>query len=93
MVLRQLHVKSYSSTGCPPVEIEGGTFKGGTCEMKGSISSQYFSSVMMITPFAMSDTVIKVSGELTSTSYIDITIDIMKYFGVNVENHRYSEFL
>lgn len=90
--LKQLNVKSYSSTGCPPVEIEGGTFSGGTCEMKGSISSQYFSSIMMVAPFAMSDTVINVTGELTSTSYIDITIDIMKYFGVNVENDNYREF-
>lgn len=90
--LKQLQVKSHSPTGCPPVEIWGGTLKGGACEMKGSISSQYFSSIMMISPFAMSDTVIKVSGELTSKSYIDITIDIMKSFGVNVENHNYREF-
>ncbi len=90
--LKQLNVQSHSLTGCPPVEVYGGTLKGGICEMKGSISSQYFSSIMMIAPFAMSDTVIKVSGELTSKSYIDITIDIMKYFGVNVENDNYREF-
>ncbi|MEQ8170489.1 MAG: 3-phosphoshikimate 1-carboxyvinyltransferase [Candidatus Eremiobacterota bacterium] len=90
--LKQLHVKSHSLTGCPPVEIEGGNLHGGSCEMKGSISSQYFSSIMMIAPFALSDTVIKVAGELTSKSYIDITIDIMKNFGVNVENDRYREF-
>ncbi|MEQ8223814.1 MAG: 3-phosphoshikimate 1-carboxyvinyltransferase [Candidatus Eremiobacterota bacterium] len=90
--LKQLNVNSYSLTGCPPVEIYGGTLKGGTCEMKGSISSQYFSSIMMIAPFARSDTVIKVSGELTSKSYIDITIDIMKSFGVNVDNDNYREF-
>jgi len=90
--LEQLKVKVNSSTGCPPVEIEGGTLSGGTCRMKGHISSQFFSSLILIAPYAKNDITIEVEGELTSKSYIDITLDIMKYFGVKVENRNYKEF-
>src|SRR3989344_3409890 len=53
--LRQLGVKSESSSGCPPVKIYGGNFIGGTARLKGSISSQYLSSILMVAPYAEKD--------------------------------------
>jgi len=90
--LNRLNIKTSSPTGCPPVEVYGGTFEGGRCEMNGGISSQYFTSILMISPFAKKDVIIKVIGELTSKSYIDITLDIMQKFGVTAENNCYREF-
>ena len=79
--------------GCPPVEVEGGSFLGGKTELKGNISSQYFSSILISAPYAQQDTYIKPVGELSSVPYIDVTIDVMKEFGVEVENNNYQEFL
>ncbi|MBN2421853.1 3-phosphoshikimate 1-carboxyvinyltransferase [Candidatus Woesearchaeota archaeon] len=92
--LNQLGVNAVSigNNGCPPVKIQGGTFAGGSCGMNGKVSSQYFTSIMLIAPYAKKDVRIKVISELASKPYIDITMTIMKEFGVNVENNDYKEF-
>ena len=90
--LRQLGVKSESSNGCPPVKIFGGSFNGGNMKLKGSISSQYLSSILMCAPYAKKDVTINIIGNLTSKPYVDITADIMKNFGVNIKNLNYKKF-
>jgi len=92
--LRQLGVKikSIYNNGCLPIEVEGGTLKGGACKMKGNISSQYFSSILISAPYAQRDTTIKCVGPLRSKPYIDVTIQMMNDFGVKVINKNYQEF-
>lgn len=84
--------RSILKKGCLPVEVQGGSFLGGRTELKGNISSQYFSSVLISAPYAQQDTFIKSVGELSSVPYIDVTIDVMKQFGGEVENNNYQEF-
>ncbi|MBI2101554.1 3-phosphoshikimate 1-carboxyvinyltransferase [Candidatus Woesearchaeota archaeon] len=91
--LRQLGVKSESSSGCPPVKIYGGNFIGGTAKLKGSISSQYLSSILMVAPYAEKDVKISITGNLASKPYVDITIDVMKNFGVDIKNVKYEKFI
>ena len=91
--LEQLGVRLESNDGYPPVKIQGGSFFGGRVKIKGDKSSQYFSSIMMAAPYAKEDVEINVEGELTSKSYIDITMDIMKTFGVKVKNEDYKRFI
>jgi 3-phosphoshikimate 1-carboxyvinyltransferase len=83
---------SQNENGCPPVRIKGGGIDGGETEMNGDKSSQYFTSILLSSPYAKKDVLIKVNGELTSRPYIDLTIDLMRIFGVNVENNSYSSF-
>lgn len=85
-----VNIKSLNSNGCPPVEIRGGGISGGDTIMNGDKSSQYFTSVLLSSPYAKKDVTIKIKGKLTSKPYIDLTIDLMKAFGVNVENDSYS---
>jgi len=87
-----VEVKSKKNNGCPPVIVSGGGIKGGKIRMKGNTSSQYFTSIMLSAPYAQKDVEIEVIGELTSKPYIDVTIDIMKEFGVKVENGSYKRF-
>ena len=91
--LRQLGVKSESSSGCPPVKICGGNFIGGTARLKGSISSQYLSSILMVAPYAEKDVTISITGNLASKPYVDITVDVMKNFGVDIKNVNYKKFI
>jgi len=90
--LGQLGVKIECSNGFPPINVSGGSLDGGKVKIKGDKSSQYFSSIMMSAPYAKNDVEIKVEGDLTSKSYIDITTDIMKKFGVIVENNDHKSF-
>lgn len=46
----------------------------------------------MSTPLAENDTEIEIIGELVSKPYIDITLAMMRDFGVKVENHHYQNF-
>lgn len=76
----------------PPVNIRGKALSGNAITIDGSISSQFLTAILMITPLLASDTHINIDGELVSKPYIDITLDIMKRFGVTVQNNDYQSF-
>ena len=76
----------------PPIRLKGG-FSGGTISVDGSVSSQFLTALLMAAPLAPKETVITISGELVSKPYIDITLALMKSFGVIVENHQYQYFV
>lgn len=85
-----------SETRCPPVHIrtkpEG--ISGGTCEVRGDISSQYLSALLMAAPLANGDITIQVIGDLVSVPYVKMTVGLMKQFGVTVETtESYNQFV
>jgi 3-phosphoshikimate 1-carboxyvinyltransferase len=92
--LRQMSLKAESiqGNGCPPIEIHGGNPPGGSITLAGDKSSQYLTSLLLSAPYFENDTVINIEGELTSKSYVDITLDIMQTFGVSVLNEFYRKF-
>ncbi|WP_100753179.1 3-phosphoshikimate 1-carboxyvinyltransferase [Vibrio salilacus] len=77
----------------PPLKIYGTGLQGGTVEIDGSISSQFLTAFLMSAPLAQDDITIKISGDLVSKPYIDITLHIMQQFGVEVENDNYQQFV
>ncbi|URJ29082.1 3-phosphoshikimate 1-carboxyvinyltransferase [Blochmannia endosymbiont of Camponotus modoc] len=77
--------------GYPPIRLYGGYY-GGEIFIKGSISSQFLSSMLMMTPLAYRDTLIKVDGALVSRPYIDMTLSLMKIFGINIQHDNYRVF-
>ncbi|MFA0121026.1 3-phosphoshikimate 1-carboxyvinyltransferase, partial [Vibrio sp. 10N.261.48.A2] len=68
----------------PPLKITGTGLKSGTVSIDGSISSQFLTAFLMAAPLAEGEVTIKIEGELVSKPYIDITLHIMKQFGVDV---------
>jgi len=76
----------------PPLRLRGG-FTGGNVEVDGSVSSQFLTALLMAAPLAPQDTVITIKGDLVSKPYIDITLHLMKTFGVEVENQAYQRFV
>jgi len=76
----------------PPVKIKGRALAGNTVIIDGSISSQFLTAILMVAPLLGTDTTIEIEGELVSKPYIDITLDIMSRFGVNVQNNDYKSF-
>jgi 3-phosphoshikimate 1-carboxyvinyltransferase len=85
-------VQYLESHDYPPVKINGKVLTGNTVSIDGSISSQFLTAILMITPLLNMDTNIEIEGELVSKPYIDITLDIMARFGVNVQNNNYQSF-
>ncbi|MCI2284399.1 3-phosphoshikimate 1-carboxyvinyltransferase [Colwellia sp. MSW7] len=76
----------------PPVKINGTSLTASTVTIDGSISSQFLTAILMIAPLLKTDTRIEIEGDLVSKPYIDITLDIMKRFGVTVQNNSYQSF-
>ncbi|MDR3432349.1 MAG: 3-phosphoshikimate 1-carboxyvinyltransferase [Rouxiella aceris] len=75
----------------PPLRLRGG-FKGGEISVDGSVSSQFLTALLMTAPLAETDTLIRIKGDLVSKPYIDITLNLMKTFGVTVVNENYQQF-
>jgi len=84
--------RSLENNGCPPIEIQGGKLSGGEVTISGQISSQHISSLLMIAPYTENGLTIKVTS-LQSKPYVDITLDVMRDFGVEAVNRNYKEFL
>ena len=88
----QVQARSINDNKCPPLEIHGGSVPGGRVHLAGDKSSQYLTSVLLSAPYFKNDTHIEIQGELTSKSYADITLDIMRSFEVHVINESYQSF-
>jgi 3-phosphoshikimate 1-carboxyvinyltransferase len=84
---------SLNNNGYPPIEIQGGRLTGEEVIIPGLTSSQHISSLLMIAPYIKDGLIIKVANELRSKPYIDITLDVMRAFGVEAVNRDYKEFL
>lgn len=74
------------------MRLQGG-FTGGNVDVDGSVSSQFLTALLMTAPLAPEDTVIRIKGDLVSKPYIDITLNLMKTFGVEIENQHYQQFV
>ncbi|MEI7410808.1 3-phosphoshikimate 1-carboxyvinyltransferase [Pectobacterium aroidearum] len=75
----------------PPLRLHGG-FQGGEISVDGSVSSQFLTALLMTAPLAEQDTQISIQGDLVSKPYIDITLHMMKAFGIEVRNENYQRF-
>ena len=84
--LRQLGVNCESRGGNPPVKGHGkGGFEGGEASIRGDISSQFVSALLLIAPFAREQLRVKVTTRLESAPYVGMTLDAMRSFGVQAE--------
>jgi len=73
--------------GFPPLKITGTALKGSILELDGSISSQYISALLMIAPTVQDGLTLRLTNRITSRSYIEMTLEIMKKFGIK---HRWN---
>lgn len=75
--------------GYPPLKInKSNTFLGGEIEIDGSISSQYISALLLIAPTLENGLKLKLSGKIVSKPYIQMTLEIMRHFGVDVIKNK-----
>ncbi len=82
--LETMGVETESNEGKPPIHING-KIQGKEISINGDISSQFISALLIIAPRLPEGLIIKVEGELVSKPYVDLTIAIMKKFGVEVK--------
>jgi 3-phosphoshikimate 1-carboxyvinyltransferase len=79
--------------GYPPLAIHPGKVSAGqTVKVRGDVSSQYLSALLMALPLAGGGT-IDVEGELISRPYVEITLNLMRRFGVEVQRRAWRRFV
>lgn len=84
---------SYEETeGYPPVRIKADGLKGGSVSVRGNISSQYLTALLICAPYCREPLHIHVEGELISAPYVLLTLDVMKRFGIAVKHEGLSDF-
>ncbi len=93
--LQQLgvNVRARFENGCPPIDIAADGIPGGQARVRGDISSQYLSALLLAGAYAERGIDIEVEGDLVSAPYVDITLDIMAAFGVHAERDGVRRFI
>lgn len=82
----------YDNKSGLPLKVKG-SLKPSVYEIEGNISSQFITGLMFTLPLLNGDSTIKIIGELESKGYIDLTIDVLKQYGIEIENNNYQEFV
>ena len=78
--------------GYPPLHIQPATLAGDATQVRGNVSSQFLTGLMMALPLRQRATTIEVMGELISRPYIWITLAMLRRFGVEIEQDGWQRF-
>ena len=96
--LRQLgaDITYLGNTGFPPLEIKPAHIRASNIVVRGDVSSQFLTGLLIAMPFCAPDSsqeqVITVAGELISRPYIELTVALMARFGMRVEHENWRRF-
>lgn len=71
----------------------GGQLKSGLFKLPGNISSQFISGLLFALPLLEGDSEIEVTTPMESKGYVDLTIDVLNTFGIEIENRSYRRFI
>ena len=93
--LKQLgaNATSDADNDCPPVNIEASGLRGGRARIRGDISSQFLSGLLMSAPLAQRDVELIVDGTLVSRPYVRMTLEVMSAFGVELNANHLERFV
>ena len=78
-------IKYAGEEGFPPLRIKGRKLEGGLLEVPGNISSQYISALLMIGPTLKNGLTLRLTGDMISRPYIDLTLWTMREFGADAD--------
>ena len=78
-------IRYQGEVGFPPISIRGHRLEGGNVTVPSNVSSQYISALMMIAPYLPKGLTIKLTGDVVSRPYIQLTLEIMREHGAKAE--------
>ena len=92
--LRQLGARIDSEAGndCPPVVVRASGLPGGVADIRGDISSQFLSGLLMAAPYARHPVRLDVIGPLVSQPYVRMTLRVMESFGLHLPDCDLTRF-
>jgi len=85
-------IRYLGEPGYPPLEVHGTGLAGGDTRIRGNVSSQFLTSLLLAAPLAAAPVRVSIEGELVSRPYLDITMHMMRRFGAAVTHDHYRQF-
>ena len=86
------NLRCINGTDCPPVEVIADGLPGGITRLSGAISSQYLTAILLAAPYADKEVQIEITDKLVSVPYVEMTLRLMRSFGVSVNHENFSLF-
>lgn len=82
--LRRWGVEAKDQGGFPPVLVKAPVLRGGANWVECSQSSQFLSALLLISPYAERESFVEARGKLVSWPYVQVTLEVMEAFGLEV---------
>jgi len=87
------NIEYLQNDGFPPLKISPAKLDLiNAIKIRGDVSSQFLTALLMALPLTKQKATIEVVGELISKPYIEITLNLMAKFGINVERNGWQSF-
>jgi 3-phosphoshikimate 1-carboxyvinyltransferase len=88
------HIEYTGEAGYPPLHIQRGRLHAHRMQVRGNVSSQFLTALLMAAPLMAreQDVIIDVIGDLISKPYIEITLNLIRRFGVTVQRDGWQSF-
>ena len=86
------NLRCINGTDCPPVEVIADGLPGGITRLSGAISSQYLTAILLAAPYADKEVQIEITDKLVSVPYVEMTLRLMRSFGVSVNHETFRLF-
>lgn len=80
-----LSSENVTNADCPPVRLRAKGLQGGRSSVRGDVSSQFLSGMLMAAPYCQTPVELSVLGNLVSKPYVDMTLAVMRSFGVDAK--------
>jgi len=78
--------------GYPPLAIHPGEINASVVQVRGEVSSQFVTALLMALPLLQKESTIEITGELISKPYVEITLNVMRRFGIDVARDDWRSF-
>jgi 3-phosphoshikimate 1-carboxyvinyltransferase len=90
-IFRQQGIEYSLENNQLPLTVKG-ALRSGEFVLDGKVSSQFISGLLFSLPMLNGRSRLIISNDMESKGYVDLTIDILKQFGINIDNNEYREF-
>lgn len=90
-IFEEKGIKYSTEEGGLPLKVRG-KLTSGTYRVRGDVSSQFITGLLFSLPILEGNSKIEITTKLESKGYIDLTLDILKDFSIDIENNNYKEF-
>ncbi|WP_461206362.1 3-phosphoshikimate 1-carboxyvinyltransferase [Clostridium sp. DL1XJH146] len=91
-IFDEKNIKYKNNNGELPLKIKG-ELSPGEYSLRGDVSSQFITGLLFTLPLLNGDSKIIITTKLESVGYIDLTLDILNKFGIEIINNEYREFI